>query len=76
MLRNGLEPWHLIILLAVLLLAVGGKKLPELARGTGQALRIFKAETSGLTDEGVSELAATSDTSEATPATPGATGSS
>jgi sec-independent protein translocase protein TatA len=48
MLRNGLEPWHVIILLAVILLVFGGKKLPELARGSGRALRIFKAETKGV----------------------------
>jgi sec-independent protein translocase protein TatA len=40
-------PEVLIILLVVLLL-FGGKKLPEIARGTGKALRIFKAETKGL----------------------------
>ncbi|MCW2754267.1 MAG: Sec-independent protein translocase protein TatA [Marmoricola sp.] len=48
MLRNGLEPWHIIVLLAVVLLVFGGKKLPELARGSGRALRIFKAETKGV----------------------------
>ncbi len=51
MLRNGLEPWHVIILLAVILLVFGGKKLPELARGSGRALRIFKAETKGVFTE-------------------------
>ena len=30
------------------MLLFGAKKLPELARGSGQALRIFKAETKGL----------------------------
>jgi sec-independent protein translocase protein TatA len=29
----------------------GASKLPELARGSGRALRIFKAETQGLDDE-------------------------
>jgi sec-independent protein translocase protein TatA len=29
----------------------GAKKLPELARGSGRALRIFKAETKGLMDD-------------------------
>lgn len=48
MLRNGLEPWHVLVLLVVVLLVFGGKKLPELARGSGRALRIFKAETKGL----------------------------
>ncbi len=30
------------------MLLFGAKKLPELARGSGRALRIFKAETKGL----------------------------
>ena len=38
------------IILAVLLLLFGASKLPELARGSGQALRIFKSETKGLMD--------------------------
>lgn len=44
MLRNGLEPWHLIILLAIVLLMFGSTKLPELARGMGRSIRIFKSE--------------------------------
>ncbi len=38
---------ELLIVLAVIVLLFGASKLPDLARGTGQALRIFKAETSG-----------------------------
>jgi sec-independent protein translocase protein TatA len=42
---------ELLILLAVLVLLFGASKLPDLARGTGQALRIFKSETAGLLDD-------------------------
>ena len=42
---------ELLILLAVLVLLFGASKLPDLARGTGQALRIFKTETRGLLDD-------------------------
>ena len=35
----------------VIVLLFGAKKLPELARGSGRALRIFKAETKGLMDD-------------------------
>jgi sec-independent protein translocase protein TatA len=42
---------ELIIILFVLMLLFGAKKLPEMARGTGRALRIFKAETKGLMDD-------------------------
>ncbi len=47
----GLGPTELILIVLVLLLLFGGKKLPEVARGTGRALRIFKAETKGLMDD-------------------------
>jgi sec-independent protein translocase protein TatA len=46
----GLGPTELLIILAVLVLLFGAAKLPELARGSGRALRIFKAETKGLMD--------------------------
>ena len=42
---------EIILILAVVVLLFGAKKLPELARGSGRALRIFKAETKGLIDE-------------------------
>lgn len=42
--------WELVLIVLVILLLFGAKKLPELARGSGRALRIFKAETKGLID--------------------------
>ncbi|GAA1793019.1 hypothetical protein GCM10009795_043320 [Nocardioides hankookensis] len=48
---GGLGGPELLIMLAVLLLLFGAAKLPELARGSGRALRIFKAETKGLLDD-------------------------
>ncbi len=43
--------WELVLIVLVILLLFGAKKLPELARGSGRALRIFKAETKGLADD-------------------------
>ncbi|CAB4578597.1 MAG: twin-arginine translocase TatA/TatE family subunit [Actinobacteria bacterium] len=40
----NLKPTELIILLVVLVLLFGAKKLPDAARGIGRSLRIFKAE--------------------------------
>jgi sec-independent protein translocase protein TatA len=42
---------ELLIILAIVILVFGASKLPELARGSGRALRIFKAETKGLNDD-------------------------
>ena len=48
---GNLGPTEIILILLVLVLLFGAKKLPELARGSGRALRIFKAETKGLMDD-------------------------
>ena len=44
-------PTEILIVLGVVLLLFGGKKLPELARGSGKALRIFKTEVKALHDD-------------------------
>lgn len=38
------QGWELILLVLVVVLLFGAKKLPEAARGVGRSLRIFKAE--------------------------------
>ncbi|MCB5181038.1 Sec-independent protein translocase subunit TatA [Streptomyces antimicrobicus] len=48
MIRNALEPWHLVIILVVCLLVFGSKRLPDMARSAGRSLRILKAETRAL----------------------------
>ena len=48
---GGLGPTEIILVILVIVLLFGAKKLPELARGSGRALRIFKAETKGLMDD-------------------------
>lgn len=48
---GGLGPTEIILVILVIVLLFGAKKLPELARGSGRALRIFKAETKGLLDD-------------------------
>jgi sec-independent protein translocase protein TatA len=47
----GLGPQEIVLIFLVVVLLFGAKKLPELARGSGRALRIFKAETKGLLDD-------------------------
>ncbi len=44
----GLEnPLHIAIVLIVLLLVFGAKRLPEMGRGLGQGLREFKGSVTG-----------------------------
>jgi sec-independent protein translocase protein TatA len=40
----GLTGWHLVILIAVVVLLFGAKRLPDMARAIGQSARIFKSE--------------------------------
>jgi len=47
----NLKGWEIVIILALLLLLFGAKRLPDAARGLGRSLRIFKAETKGLRDD-------------------------
>ncbi|MET0821275.1 MAG: Sec-independent protein translocase subunit TatA [Aeromicrobium sp.] len=51
-------PTEILIILGVVLLLFGGKKLPELARGSGKALRIFKSEVKAMNDDGDDDQAA------------------
>jgi sec-independent protein translocase protein TatA len=57
---GALSPSHWVIILVVLLLLFGAKRLPDAARGVGRSLRIFKAETAAMSED-------------ATPAVPAAT---
>ncbi|WP_333776045.1 Sec-independent protein translocase subunit TatA [Streptomyces sp. IBSBF 3136] len=52
MFRNGLEPWHLLLLVLVILLVFGSKKLPDMARSLGKSARILKSEAKAMKDEG------------------------
>jgi sec-independent protein translocase protein TatA len=52
---NGLQPWHLIVLVVVLIVVFGSRKLPDAARSLGKSMRIFKSEMRELQHEGKSE---------------------
>ena len=41
------SPIHWLIVLAIILLLFGGRKIPELARGLGEGIRSFKEGMSG-----------------------------
>ncbi len=42
MIENILSPTHLLLILAVALIVLGPKRLPEAGRGLGSAIRGFK----------------------------------
>ena len=41
---NGLTGWHLLIILAIVILIFGATKLPALAKSVGQSMKILKSE--------------------------------
>ncbi|MQA08807.1 MAG: twin-arginine translocase TatA/TatE family subunit [Pseudonocardiaceae bacterium] len=48
---NGLSPWHLVILVLVVVVLFGAKRLPDAARSIGKSMKIFRAETKDLGDK-------------------------
>jgi sec-independent protein translocase protein TatA len=54
---NGFGWPHLLILVAVLVLLFGAKKLPDAARSLGKSMRIFKSEIKELNKDGTSDEA-------------------
>ncbi len=56
----GIGPLELIIILAIILLIFGAKKLPEVGRSLGSGMREFKKGVSGdKTDEVKDQVTAT-----------------
>lgn len=57
---GNLNGWHLLILLAVILLLFGAAKLPALAKSVGQSARVFKGEMKAMKDEDAASAGSTS----------------
>ncbi len=47
---GAIEPWHLLILLVIVLIVVGPQRLPEVGKGVGDALREFRRATGEVRD--------------------------
>ena len=45
------QPMHLLVLLGIALLVFGPRKLPELGKGLGDGIRIFKSSIRGGEEE-------------------------
>ncbi|MEB3030701.1 Sec-independent protein translocase subunit TatA [[Mycobacterium] nativiensis] len=61
---GSLSPWHWAILLVVMVVLFGAKRLPDAARSLGKSLRIFKSEVRELQNDINPESSATSVQSE------------
>lgn len=66
------RPGFWIVLVVLILLLFGAKRLPDLSRSVGRSLRIFKAETEGLRNENESTTTATPPAPPAVTAAPAA----
>lgn len=74
MLRNALEPWHLLVVVLVMVVLFGSKKLPDTARALGKSMRILKSETKAMKDDAAEAPVPASTTAPAaTSAAPSAT---
>ena len=70
--------WEILIILVVVLLIFGPRRLPEMAKGLGQSVRAFRKELRDMRSDldGDDEPRSTTKVSPATTATPGASGTS
>ena len=67
---GNLTGWHLVVVLAIVLLLFGAPKLPGLARSLGQSMRIFRSEVKTMKDENVSDAPLEDDAVDAEPEPP------
>lgn len=71
---NALQPWHIIILVLLVVLLFGAKRLPDTARAIGKSMKIFKAETKDFSEKNA-EDAEPAETRQIPPATATSTAS-
>lgn len=55
----GMQGWHLLIVLVVILLLFGATKLPALAKSMGQSARVFKGEMKAMKEEDAASVDST-----------------
>lgn len=66
----NLGGWEIVILLGLLVLFFGAKRLPDMARSIGQSARVFKGEMKGMKNDGDKADAKAADPAPAAPAPP------
>ncbi|MCY4159492.1 MAG: twin-arginine translocase TatA/TatE family subunit [Bacteroidetes bacterium] len=47
----GLGPWEIAVILLLVLIIFGAKRIPEVARGLGKGIREFKSATTEISRE-------------------------
>jgi sec-independent protein translocase protein TatA len=55
MILGVIGPWQVILILGVVVLIFGGKKIPELMKGLGQGVKEFKDASKGADAEKAEE---------------------
>jgi sec-independent protein translocase protein TatA len=62
--RGLFEGWHIVVLIVVVVLLFGWKRMPDAARSLGRSMRIFKSEVGEMKNDGKASppSAASSDT--------------
>lgn len=70
---GALSPWHWAVVILVVVILFGSRKLPDAARGLGQSLRIFKSEVKEMQKDGKTEEQAEGPQRELPPSDPSAT---
>jgi sec-independent protein translocase protein TatA len=75
----SLGGWEFVILIGILVLLFGAKRLPDMARSIGQSARVFKGEMKGMkgddapaSDDATATTATTTEKPAAAPAPPAA----
>ncbi|AKH81482.1 preprotein translocase subunit TatA [Streptomyces sp. CNQ-509] len=64
-----LGPTEIILILVVVILLFGAKKLPDMARSLGKSARILKSEAKAMKNEGKTDEAAPADPPQPAPKT-------
>ncbi|GGR18424.1 Sec-independent protein translocase subunit TatA [Streptomyces netropsis] len=70
MLRNALEPWHILVVVLAVVVLFGSKKLPDTARALGKSMRILKSEARAMRSDGADAAGTAASAEAAAPGSP------
>ncbi|MEV6952015.1 Sec-independent protein translocase subunit TatA [Streptomyces sp. NPDC051183] len=69
---GNLKPLEILLIIAVIVLLFGAKKLPDMARSLGKSARILKSEAKAMKKDGEADDAAAAPVADAAPQQPAA----